>query len=74
MTIKEILERPPEELLALSDAELRNLLEPFFPATRTPLLPQEKARKLGVEVRAMKDAVENSKDDLKKMLELINKK
>lgn len=57
--INEILTRPAEELAKLSDAELCTLLEPFFPATQTAVLPEMKAtrKKETVSGQALKDMV-----------------
>jgi hypothetical protein len=74
MTIQEILARPPEELEAMSDTELFHLLEQFIPATRLALLPPEKPRKLGVEMRAIKDAIGANKEDILKTLEELKKR
>ncbi len=71
MTIQELLSTPPEQLIALSEQELKNLLEPFIPATRLALLPPEKPRKLGVEMRAIKDAIGANKDEIMKTLEAL---
>lgn len=56
-TIHELLTNP-EYLLSLSDAELKNLLAPYIPSARTPVLPQESAtKKFGVEYQALKEAL-----------------
>lgn len=57
VTIEQILARPAEELASLSTAELTALLSPFFPAARTPVLPEEKAPKATVSNQWFKSAV-----------------
>lgn len=42
LDIHDILDRPVEELAALSDEELTALLKPFFPAVRAAVLPEMK--------------------------------
>lgn len=59
--INELLSRPIEELAALPHEELKKLLEPYIPATRLSLLPAEKPRKMGVETRAVIDAIEKNR-------------
>lgn len=51
MNISDILARDPEELLKLTDEQLKELLAPFFPAVRQALLPPEKSRKIGLDRR-----------------------
>lgn len=46
--INDLLDQP-DKLLALSQEELKDLLKPYFPAARVPLMPPEKAQKQGVE-------------------------
>lgn len=53
-SIHEILS-DPESLMALSTDDLKKLLEPYIPATRHALLPEEKPSKLGLHSRVMKD-------------------
>lgn len=67
MNINEILARNPRDLLALSEAELTSLLEPFFGPTRKSLLPPEKSRKVGLERRMIASYIEANKDLLKGM-------
>ncbi len=73
MDIKEILARNPEELLALSDAELSALLAPFFPQVRQAVMPPEKARKMGLERRMIESYIQATKDDLLKKQKEQNK-
>lgn len=57
MTTKSIHEilTDVESLLKLSDEELKKLLEPYIPAARKALLPEEKPSKIGIGTRVMKD-------------------
>lgn len=59
-TIHELLSNP-EKLLALSNDELKKLLEPYIPAARKALLPQEKPGKLGMHARVMFDVLKDPK-------------
>jgi hypothetical protein len=50
----------PSYLLSLSDAELKRLLEPYFPDVRTPILPQEKPKKVGLQKRQFDAMMSNT--------------
>ena len=69
-SIHEILS-DPEALLALTDEQLRELLEPYIPATRKAMLPEEKPSKLGLHTRVMMDVMKDPKilADLAKLRE-----
>ena len=71
MNISEILNRNPEELLALSDEQLKSLLEPFFPAVRQAVLPPEKSRKLGLDRRMIESYINATEADLKALQKRI---
>lgn len=47
-----------EQLDAMSDAEYANLLRPYFPAARTPVLPEGKSKKKGLTARYVEDVLE----------------
>jgi hypothetical protein len=64
MNIKDITDRNPEALLAMSDNELSALLAPFFPAVRQAVMPPEKARKLGLERRMLQSFIAANKDEI----------
>lgn len=63
-----LTEHPIEELQSMSDAQLKALLEPYFPATRHAMLPTEKPRKIGVGTRAVLDAIDKNKDAIEALL------
>ncbi len=68
ITIQEILD-DPEKLCSLSDAELKSILEPLIPLARTQVLPEEKSRKEGLEVKHMKSLIKSvSPEQLAEML------
>ena len=59
----------PEKLAAMSDSDLRALLEPFIPQTRAQVLPEDKPRKEGLAVKHMKSLVKGlSPQQLEEML------
>lgn len=62
MSIHDLLNKPVEELLALSPAQLKSLLEPFIPAARKPLLPEEKIPKQGVQMKFAKELIEANRE------------
>jgi hypothetical protein len=74
MTIQELLATPPEQLLALSDEEIKKLLAPFIPSARAALLPPENPRKLGLDRRAIADGFANMKDDMMKTLKELKER
>lgn len=75
MNINDLLmSRPPEELLALSEPEIKKLLEPFIPSARAALMPPENPRKLGMDRRAIADGFANMKDDMMKTLEELKRR
>lgn len=45
----------PDSLLALTDDQLKAALAPYIPAARKAVLPTEKASKIGLHSRVMKD-------------------
>lgn len=47
--------------MALTDTQLKTLLEPFIPATRQAVLPEEKPSKLGLATRVMRDVMRDPK-------------
>lgn len=68
-TILEFLkDHPIEELFTLPDAQLKDLLAPYFPETRRALLPTEKPRKLGVGNRAIMQALVDNQDQINALL------
>lgn len=63
-TIHEILS-DPDSLLSLSDSQLKTLLAPYIPEARKAILPEEKASKLGIHSRVMKDVLARFAEDPK---------
>lgn len=57
-TIHEILS-DPDSLLKLTTAELTALLQPFIPAARKAVLPEEKPIKTGMAVKTMQELFKN---------------
>lgn len=67
-TIHELL-TDPEYLLTLTDAELKALLTPYIPLARQAVLPEEKSSKVGLEIKALREAIKDPK-----LLALMKKK
>lgn len=63
-SIHELLAQGPDALSALSETELVELLRPYFPATRSAVLPDERPQKVGVEHRLVMSALAANKDAL----------
>ncbi len=56
----------PEKLAALATAELDELLKPYYPATRTPVLPPEKAPKQTAQAAMIMEFIKNNQAAFKK--------
>lgn len=68
LNIHDILERPAEELADLSDEQLIELLKPFFPLSRTAVLPEMKAaKKPTVTAQAVKTTLQEYQSLLKQL-------
>jgi len=67
MTIKELLDKTPEELATIPTSQLEAILQPYFPAVRKALLPPEKSRKSTVETSMIQQLLEANKDAIAAM-------
>lgn len=60
MNIADIL-NDPEKLMTLTDGQLKALIEPYISQARQPLLPPEKAKKEGVQVKVFKEMIDKNR-------------
>lgn len=72
LTIDDILKNySMEKLDAMNEKELATLLAPIIPSARAAVLPEEKPRKLGLDVVHMKDAVQQNKAGMLELAETL---
>ena len=57
-----------EKLDAMSDVEISNLIRPYFPAVRTPVLPSGKAKKVGIGHRVAQDMMQENAAEIEALL------
>ena len=57
-----------ERLDAMSDVEISNLIRPYFPAVRTPVLPAGKFKKVGVNARVAQDMLTENAAEIDALL------
>lgn len=72
ITLEQILDNP-EIIKAIPDSELAVLLSQYYPAVRTPVLPEGKSKKLSNMELQMLDVLKDNKDLIERIRQQRNK-